>query len=247
MARQIIGPRKVAFSARVAHPYDQLGTHIYLDDDGEHVRWGWGIHVGQQRADVGLALLADEVAQLRRGGQPLAPALLALAHRHGALRALDEGWAQRAAAQTCSYQDDVALRLRGPNWWLVGEAGAMIDPILSGGVTFALRSGLAAARALAQDEQADASQALAMRLERKLQMHARTTNLLIDRVWYGSRLRQRWGLASNVLSVLVPNFNLNHLHARSWAHTAYGEAALRPLHRGLDWALTRPHGRRASL
>ncbi|MBK6807556.1 MAG: tryptophan 7-halogenase [Sandaracinaceae bacterium] len=228
------GERKVAFSARAPHEYDQLGTQIFLDDQGDFVRWCWGIHLGATRVDVGVALLAREVALLRRERADLAVALLARAHRHEQLRWLTLEWAEQASAHACTYQDDVSTRLRGPNWWLLGEAAAVIDPILSGGVTFALRSGLAAARSIRTGD-VD----LAARLERKLRMHARTTNTLVEHVWYRSSIRKGMGLAWNVLSILVPNFNLNHLHARGWASSALGVRLLAKLHQGLDWLIPR--------
>lgn len=101
-------------------------------------------------------------------------------------------------------------------------------------MTFALRSGLAAARAIRTGD-VD----LAARLERKLRMHARTTNTLVEHVWYRSSIRKGMGLAWNVLSILVPNFNLNHLHARGWASSALGVRLLAKLHQGLDWLIPR--------
>lgn len=228
-----VGARKVAFSARAAHAYDGLGTQIFLDDQAPYVRWAWGIHLGAARVDVGVALLASEAAALRRSGEPLAGALLRLAHRHEGLRYLGADWAEAASAHACTYQDDIGARLHGPNWWLVGEAAAVIDPILSGGVTFALRSGLSAARAIGSRDAR-----LAVRLERKLRMHARTTNTLVEHLWYRSTLRER-GLARNVLAILVPNFNLNHLHARRWASSRVGVCLLSGLHRALDWSIPR--------
>ena len=80
---------------------------------------------------------------------------------------------------------------------------------------------------------------LAARLERKLRMHARTTNTLVEHVWYRSSIRKGMGLAWNVLSILVPNFNLNHLHARAWASSALGVRLLGRLHQGIDWLIPR--------
>lgn len=212
------GERKVAFSARVEHDYDHKGTRIRLDDHGEHVRWIWDIHSGQRRADIGVVVLASELKQWRRAGGQSAQLARELTARHPDLAWLPAQWATDAAQTSCSFQDQVSHRLHGQNWWLVGEAAAVIDPILSSGMTFALRSAKAAAIALnAQLERRAVASALAARYERKLRMHARSVNALIEHIWYHHKPRQGLGLRLNVLLVLTVNFNLNHIHARRWS------------------------------
>lgn len=229
------GARKVALSARQEHDYDHKGTRIRLDDHGEHVRWIWDIHSGQRRTDIGLVVLASELKQWRHAQGETSALARALVARHPDLSWLPEQWATDAAKNACSFQDQVSLRLYGANWWLVGEAAAVIDPILSSGMTFALRSALAATSALsAQLEQRPKARALAARLERKLRMHSRSVNALIEHIWYQNKPRQGLGLKLNVLLVLMVNFNLNHIHARRWSQRPLAIKLLGWGHQALD-------------
>lgn len=230
------GERKVSFSARQAASYDHRGTRIRLDDHGDCARWCWDIHVGEALTDVGVVFLAREVKQAKQQGATLERWLDAQARRHPDLvDRLGEGWAAEAARYTCSFQDRVYSRLQGPNWWLIGESAAVIDPLLSSGVTFALRSAkLASASIAARQRQAPKAEALAARYERKLISHATTVNTLLEHAWYKHQLRRGLGLRLNVLLVLVVNFNLNHLHARAWTRSAIGVAVLAAAHRALD-------------
>ncbi len=235
------GERKVAWRARAVHVYDHTGTRIRLDDEGDSVRWCWDIHVGQTRTDIGVVALASEVQRHRAAGGDAVALVRHLVTRHHGPYGLDwlpDGWAEQAAAQPCSFQDYVSVRLRGENWWLVGESAAVIDPLLSSGVTFALRSGRAAAHATALTlTRATDAAAYSARVERKLRMHARTVNALLESVWYQGRWRHTLGLQLNVLMILVVNFNLNHLHARRWAQRAFGVALLASAHALIDRAL----------
>ena len=115
---------------------------------------------------------------------------------------------------------------------LAGQAAAVIDPLLSSGMSFAFRSGLSAgdathARCVARRQNLWPTR----RHDRLLRSYALTVDTLLHELWYESRLRYVHGLAVNVVLLLVCNFNLNHLQARWFARTRVGAAAMMRLHR----------------
>lgn len=226
-----VGPRKVAISTTVPHPYDGRGTRIRLDDVGEP-GWIWDIHTGKERTNVGAVFVASEVRAARRQGRSVEALFRDACARHEDLRWIEEH--RLDGLEVCSFQVDGVERATGENWVLVGEEASVVEPILSSGVTFALRSGGSAGRGAArlvrksQRDELDRSMRVAL-------SHTRTANQMLDDLWYRTRSRRRWGLALNVLMILTLNFNLNHLVARRWARTRFGGRALEWAHAWLRW------------
>ncbi|MBO6937744.1 MAG: FAD-dependent oxidoreductase [Deltaproteobacteria bacterium] len=118
-----------------------LGRHVqYVHSVPEG--WLWFIPIGADLTSVGLVTRgsrrwdAEALLQLgERAGLPIADARLAEVH------------GQRTArhARDWSFHCE---RFAGPNFLLAGDAACFVDPILSGGVDFAVRSGANAALAI---------------------------------------------------------------------------------------------------
>lgn len=235
---QTIGPAKLALSARMTHTYDNRGTRIRLDDSRPHPTWIWDINTGVDATDVGVVFAACDVAQERRAGTTIPELYRTELARHDDLQWALEQFPEADELERTAFQDQVSDRLVGENWMLAGQAAAVIDPLLSSGMSFAFRSGLSAA---------DATQARcgrhgrrtwpAIRHDRLLRSYALTVNTLLNELWYESRLRDVHGLAVNVLLLLVCNFNLNHLQARWFTQTRTGSAAVVRLHRAVRSAI----------
>jgi len=227
-----IGPAKFAISTRLQHGYDHFGTRIRLDDSRPKPTWIWDINIAQARTDVGAVFVAEDVAAARRQGSSVVELYRSELARHD-----DLDW---ALAQLCPdteldrtrFQDQVSHRLAGPNWVLAGQAAAVIDPILSSGMSFAFRSGLSAANVIeARTSNANRGDVVAKRHDRVLRSYATTVDTLLDELWYKSGLRFVHGFSINVLLLLVCNFNLNHIQSRWFVRTRVGASVLVGFHR----------------
>lgn len=236
-----VGPRKVAISATLEHTYDGMGTRIRLDDQHTPV-WIWDIHTGSRRTNLGAVFVAEEVRGARRDGVSIEELFRAACTRHPDLDWLEGR--ELAHLEVCSFQAQEVSSAVGENWALVGEEACVIDPILSSGVTFGLRTGQSAGRGVVRLSQRGRRDTLERSMTLALS-HARCANRLLDDLWYRSRTRLRWGLRFNVLMILTLNFNLNHLMARGWSHTAPGAWVLSRLHRLSTWWTGRIAGAQA--
>jgi flavin-dependent dehydrogenase len=142
-----------------------LGRHVQLVvtiDEG----WAWFIPIAPERTSVGVVTRArerlDEVrflAALERAGLPLA----------GATRVPGLHF-----ARDWSF---VCERFCGPGWFVAGDAAGFVDPILSGGVDFAIRGGLNAALAILKGSAEGYEDAL----RREYRAYLR-----LARYWYGN-------------------------------------------------------------
>ncbi len=141
---------------RVVPDLRATATYTWLDGAGgfpgslgRHIQWVvtvpegwvWFIPIGPDRTSVGVVtrdrIRMDEARFdriLAASGLPLNGAV-SVAQAGGRLR-FARDWSFTHA------------RLAGPGWLLVGDAAGFVDPILSGGVDFAVRGGCQAALAL---------------------------------------------------------------------------------------------------
>ncbi len=232
-----IGPRKVVVRGRFPHPYDGRGTHIRTDDSMREPAWMWDINVSDELTDIGIVVAAQDFAALERALGSVRAVFLHQVEKHSNLAWLPPLVTEDTELWTCTFQDRVAARTSGDNWIAVGEAAAVVDAILSSGFTSALRSGFNAATIVEDALTCGASELCRRRRDfyhRKITAHVRTIDGLIDVLWYRGRMRERWPLLLNVLSILFVNFNLNHLHTRWTPSTELEMRALERLHRGID-------------
>ena len=83
-------------------------------------------------------------------------------------------------ARDWSYQN---RKIVGQNWLCVGDAAAFVDPILSGGVDFAIRGGLNAALAVIAANQGESSAVEDYQQQLKSEIGS---YLRMARYWYGN-------------------------------------------------------------
>lgn len=136
---QMLGPPRAAFWTRVAEPPDGHATRLYfpesLEDD---LSWAWEIPLNADEVSVGIVTSMERVAKLRQHG--LHPVEIFRRHvasipRLGSTLAAHPDFEVHATSYT-GYRHHRPI---GPNWLLVGDAAAMVDPLTSNGVTSALR------------------------------------------------------------------------------------------------------------
>lgn len=156
-----------------------LGRHVQLvvsTPEG----WAWFIPTSPDRTSVGVVCNRREKLSLDRFEAIVADAGLPIGD--GVLAAGETGPLRFARDWSFTHK-----RFAGPGWFLVGDAACFVDPILSGGVDFAVRGGCAAALAVLQAHgDAHASPGtVAARYDRRLRAEYRAY-LKLARYWYGN-------------------------------------------------------------
>ena len=132
--------------------------------------WVWFIPVSAERTSVGVVHRGRTRLSEQDFEEALALAGLPLAGAHRA----------QVAGRTLHHARDWSFthrQLHGPGWVLIGDAACFVDPILSGGVDFAVRTGLGAAVALLQGD----LDGYATRARQEYRAYLR-----LARYWYGN-------------------------------------------------------------
>jgi halogenation protein CepH len=122
-----------------------LGRHVQLVvtvDEG----WVWFIPVSATRTSVGVVTRSRERLDEARFDAILAGAGPEIAGALAGATAVREPYLR--FARDWSF---ICGRLAGPGWFCAGDAACFVDPILSGGVDFAIRGGLNAALTILSD------------------------------------------------------------------------------------------------
>lgn len=188
------GVPKVSQWTYLPIPAEGEGTTLHLDGSAGPLEWLWEIPIASDVLSVGWTQPAHE---LRRRAQASGDAAAAFAERMRRVPRLRAALAAHGATEVLarSFQPYVHARTAGPDWVLVGEAAAMIDPLTSNGFTFALRSGAHAAELLAdsleRDELPRGARAIYDRCQRRM---ARAFNEHIESAAYRTELREGFSL-----------------------------------------------------
>lgn len=149
-----------------------LGRHVQLVvtiPEG----WAWFIPISATRTSVGVICHSRERLSLQRFEELLAEANLPL---ETATRVEGPQDGLRFVRDWSFYHS----RFHGKNWFLVGDAACFVDPVLSGGVDFAIRGAANAALAILQG-----GPEAAERYNATLQKEYRAY-LGLARYWYGN-------------------------------------------------------------
>jgi flavin-dependent dehydrogenase len=209
------GPRKVAMWTHFPVSEASEGTTIYSHDDNPtYMNWLWEIPIRPDVISVGYVATGEAIKEQRRRGLSLETIFrsqLALFPRFQELLREE----QPLAPFVTSYQCRVHRNIAGPNWLVVGEAAAMVDPMTSNGVTAALRHAEEAAELLVRSKQRQRLPRVASALYcRRAREVARFFNIGIEHVIYQAPIRNRIGtlMAGDVYT--VPAWSLNHLYTR---------------------------------
>ena len=244
------GPPKVSLWTYLPAPAAAQGTTLYLGCTSEYLSWTWEIPVADDVLSLGLTLPAEALKQrLARHAGP-AGVLRAELERHARLRALLPDRAE-LAVRTCSFQCLVHERTSGPNWLLVGEAGAMVDPLTSHGFTAALRFGSHAAALIARSLEREALPSRDRRVyDGCLQSTARAFNRHIERAAYRPAFRKSLGTYRATLCYVLFGYFVNALYQKLRPRTFWRAQVMHCILCGFEvwfgaWALAarlRPRG-----
>jgi menaquinone-9 beta-reductase len=165
------GPPKVALWTYFAVNDAIQGTTIYMEPKpAEYLDWIWEIPIRSAMVSVGYVTTAEAMKRKRQQGLSVDDIFRQELLKFPRFSELLESGSTSPLSVT-SFRSRIHVGVTGPNWFITGEAGAMVDPITSNGVTAALRHA------------ADASRLI-------VRYHKRSRVPLRARICYGTRMRQ---------------------------------------------------------
>lgn len=208
------GRNKVCLWTYFETPPLHEGTAFFVDNDDVYLRWTWDIPISPTCTSVGLIVPADELRERRRGGESLESVLAEELRRYPRFAALLDTQPPRNVSST-SFHPYVTSNVCGANWFMVGEAASMPDPLTGNGVTSAIRHARYATDAIR------ASGARATILDRKRRAYRRhvrrlgcSFNAHIERAIYRHSVRQAMGFRTATYVYTAFAFFMNALYTR---------------------------------
>jgi flavin-dependent dehydrogenase len=244
------GPRKVAIWNYFPVTQFVDGTTLHVDASGTpYMEWVWQIPIHPAIVSVGYVCTAESVKQKRQQGMSVQSIFQSQLDHFPGLRNLSCGDTLR----TTSFRCQAFVNIVGPNWLVIGEAAAMVDPMTANGVTAALRHAAEASSLIARFRNREALPWLpaALYQQRTLSL-AKFFNCGIEKVLYDWPIRNRVGAyrAGDVYTIPAWSTNLiySRLRPRGWISTAAFCALLRTLTMGwniLHWFCMRSRSKEA--
>ncbi|MDJ0771192.1 MAG: NAD(P)/FAD-dependent oxidoreductase [Ilumatobacter sp.] len=148
LERELLGDPQAAYWARFDEAPDGHATGLYFPEPGHRdLTWAWEIPLNEQEVSVGVVMSAERLARFRAGGAQPREIFEDRLRAIPRLNHVIDGHPDVELHAT-SYTPYRHRRTIGPNWLLVGDASAMVDPLTSNGVTSALRHADQAARTI---------------------------------------------------------------------------------------------------
>ncbi len=208
------GRQKVCLWTHFERESHSEGTVFHVDNSLKYLSWIWEIAITPTKVSVGYIMPADELRELRKSGQSVRQILAEALIKH-------ERFAPLLAEQpdyevsTCSYRSYVNEYACGPNWFIVGEAASMPDPLTSNGVTAALRHAQAATHFMQKASDADRLSTLQQQLyNRDILQLAQALNRSIETALYDWPIRQQLGLSHAVDIYVMFGYVANALYSK---------------------------------
>jgi flavin-dependent dehydrogenase len=209
------GPRKVAIWDYFAVPESVEGTTLHADGDGpQYMEWIWQIPIHPNTISVGYVSPGGAVKEKRQRGLSIQEIFRSQLARFPELQGLVDG-AVETSPRTTSFRCRVFDKIVGPNWLVVGEAAAMVDPMTSNGVTAALRHATEASKLIARyrDRRCLPSLPTAMYRRRVVSL-AKFFNDGIEKVIYDWPIRNRIGAFHAGDVYTIPAWSVNVIYSR---------------------------------
>lgn len=208
------GRQKVCLWTYFNTPPLNDGTAFFVDNGDRYLSWVWDIPISPSQTSVGFVLPADVVRERRLSGSSVEAILREELLRHGRFSAL---LASQPAleVESTSFHPYVTSQVCGENWFIVGEAASMPDPLTGNGVTSGIRHARHATDAILA---AGSGDRISGRRRRRYSQHVfrlgHSFNTHIERVIYQHSIR--WGLGLRAATYIYTFFAffMNALHAR---------------------------------
>ena len=209
------GPKKVAMWNYFSVPESIEGTTLHADGEGPpYMEWIWQIPIHANIVSVGYVATGETIKGKREQGQTIKDIFAEKLERFADLRGLLDT-SPSAPPRTTSFRCRAYDKISGPNWIVIGESAAMVDPMTSNGVTAALRHASEASDLISRYRNRKGLPWLqrTMYSRRVLDM-AKFFNSGIEKVIYDWPIRNRIGalVAGDVYT--IPAWSLNNIYSR---------------------------------
>ena len=209
------GPKKVAVwdYFKVTEPLE--GTTLHADGEGPpYMEWVWQIPVQSDTISVGYIATGEAIKQKRQAGLTVNEIYEQQLRHYPELGKLLLPTYQ-GSPRTTSFSCRAYGKTCGPNWLVIGESAAMVDPMTSNGVTAALRHAGEASEIITRHRNRKQIPWLPRVLySRRVLYMANFFNSGIERVIYDWPIRNRIGalVAGDVYT--IPAWSINNIYSR---------------------------------
>jgi menaquinone-9 beta-reductase len=212
---QEYGPKKVAIWDYFVAPESLEGTTLLADGEGPpYMEWMWQIPIHPKTVSVGYVTTGDIIKQKRQAGETIEEIYFDQLARYEDLSSLQPAPGS-PFPRTTSFRCRAYHKIAGPNWFVAGESGAMVDPMTSNGVTAALRHAEEASTLIARYRKRRQVPWLARTLyARRVIDLANFFNECIEKVIYDWPIRNRIGALTAGDVYTIPAWSINHLYSR---------------------------------
>ncbi|MHB0927542.1 MAG: geranylgeranyl reductase family protein [Candidatus Nanopelagicales bacterium] len=230
----VYGVAARAYVRSTRHDEPWITSHLELrDEQGQTVAgYGWLFPLGNGEINLGVGSLATQ-------GQPGKVNLHALLRQYGATQrtAFGLGEELRAEASAMLPMGGAVTNVAGPNWMLIGDAAACVNPLNGEGIDYGLETGRLAAEVLAAPDLASLWPSLLREHYGDTFSVARRLAALLTYDWFlpvfgpiGMRSGRMMAVAARVMGNLVTDQDRDVV-ARAWrlAGTASRRIDARPL------------------
>jgi flavin-dependent dehydrogenase len=209
------GPHKVATWQYFTVAKSVAGTTLHADGAGApYMEWIWQIPIHPDAVSVGYVCRGEEIKEKRRQGMSVRDIYQAQLAQVPDL----QGFASQAlerSPRTTSFRCRVFDKITGPNWLVIGEAAAMVDPMTSNGVTAAIRHAAEASRLVARFHKRGSLPYLPAAMYRlRVISLASFFNSAIEKVLYEQPIRSRIGAFRAGDVYTIPAWSLNAIYSK---------------------------------
>jgi flavin-dependent dehydrogenase len=209
------GPRKVAMWDYFPASEPLEGTTLNADCEGPiYMSWVWQIPIHPETISVGYVATGESVGEKRKRGMSLQdifseqigfiPELKDVAHA-----------SNLNPPRTTSFRCRAYSKTNGPNWLVIGESAALVDPMTSNGVTAALRHAEEASRLIVRSRNRKQLPWLPRSLySLRVRYMANFFNSGIEKVVYDWPIRTRLGPIRAGDVYTIPAWSINNIYSR---------------------------------
>ncbi len=229
------GPNKVALWDYFPMAASVEGTTLYgSGSPTKYMDWIWQIPIRSGVMSVGCVATGEGMRQQRQRGLSVQQIYEARLREFPPLASLLSK--SEVEPRATSFRCRVHGQVSGPNWLIIGEAAAMVDPMTSNGVTAALRhASEASALIIRNRDSSRLPQLAAVAYAWRVRDVAAFFNTLIETVMYQVDVRGRIGALAAGDVYTIPAWLMNLVYSRTRPTGVLGSACLCMLMRSLRW------------
>ena len=209
------GPRKIAIWDYFSVPDSIEGTTLNADCDGlNYMSWVWQIPISQNTLSVGYVATGETVKEKRQKGMMIPEIFAEQLEAFPGLRSLLQS-THKSSPRTTSFLCRAHAKTSGPNWLVIGESAAMVDPMTSNGVTAALRHAEEASKLIIRSRNRKQLPWLSRTLyTRRVLDMAKFFNEGIEKAIYDWPIRNRIGPLAAGDVYTIPAWSVNNIYSR---------------------------------